>query len=932
MNHNLFERLKPHICYLLCLVLLSGCDAFISSWVKSGFKSIDTSAPSETAQPPSVINYKTEKFNSNRNTFRIYTGMSSSGSIGNLTTAKSNLTEIDPAFLLGTNWGWRSQPAFASGNLWNSIKSHSSKSRYNSQFVQSQNKFYKIGGADESGSGTSDIFSYDFESATYAIEFLDQSGIADIDFPKPRVNHSIAVLNGNIYLFGGLDSDGLLRNDLWMFNTTTKRFSLIKGDNNSGVGVVGVDYPVARESVCLFGMGTNEIYLIGGRIEPAVTFANDVWSYNIASNQWILRKDLNNGGVGTASVNFPAGVTNKSCASNSSSIFTYGGYFGSSTDRFSSSSYGANYVFKFDIVTNSWNLEKASDNGGVGTIGIDFPSYSSDHQLVINDNLLYIYQSNSNSEVWTFDLNLKTFTKVIAANNNGVGTQGVEYPKRGQNIGGSAFWNNSIFIWNGGLTNSIEDTLWKFTPALQKFQFISSNDSSSLPLSSGDRIVSIKGDDVYFSAQDSSEQGRLMKYNLTTNQYQIVHRGGSTFEPGAPTINYPNFYGSAHCMVGNKVYYFGGYLTGSMPYPHYNQVWEYDIISNSYRLLFENNNGGVGTAGVDFPRGRATLQIACTNTTMYVVAGQSYASYNNDAWSFDLNSHVWTRLKGANNDGVGSVGVHYPNTLRRTNLIYFEGNLYLFGGQKGGSTYSNELWKFDLSNNSWVRLMAENNGGSGVSNVDYPVSAYNGNSLIGIAGNLYVTSPNQSGNSQKFKLWKFDLSTNVWSILRDSQNNGIGIRSIDFPLSSPSFYIDPATSKIFASTFSGQNSAIWELNFNGIETNKKRQLLIEVKLPIGAKNEAKVKMKYFGLGDNGGTLAYGAEVYLWQKSTGSFSLIHENNVSTLNSTPTTIDFSSYERDTNDKVYFLIQTKYGNGAVNKSALEFDPNSFEILYQD
>ncbi len=110
----------------------------------------------------------------------------------------------------------------------------------------------------------------------------------------------------NFWMFGGSNNNGDL-NDLWRFNPNTKIWTWVSGaqaglsfaGNYGPIGVPSANYyPSARGygSSC-WTDNNNNLWLYGGS-----NSGDDLWKYNVATNQWTLVKGCYGGGSGLSPV------------------------------------------------------------------------------------------------------------------------------------------------------------------------------------------------------------------------------------------------------------------------------------------------------------------------------------------------------------------------------------------------------------------------------------------------------------------------------------------------------------------------------------------------------------------------------------------------------------------------------------------------------
>ncbi|MDT3405490.1 N-acetylneuraminic acid mutarotase [Mucilaginibacter terrae] len=144
--------------------------------------------------------------------------------------------------------------------------------------------------------------------ATYGGKGIENAG----NYPGSR-RQSVTWVdnNGNFWLMGGAGyavtgTFGEL-NDLWKYNSLTNQWTWMSGNNviySKGVyGTKGVpsadNYPGGRADAVGWTDGQGNLWLMGGIAYLSNNnggFANDLWKYNIATNQWTWMSGGNIGG------------------------------------------------------------------------------------------------------------------------------------------------------------------------------------------------------------------------------------------------------------------------------------------------------------------------------------------------------------------------------------------------------------------------------------------------------------------------------------------------------------------------------------------------------------------------------------------------------------------------------------------------------------
>lgn len=196
-------------------------------------------------------------------------------------------------------------------------------------------------------------------------------------------------LQGNFWMFGGNGFSGRY-NDLWKFNPATNQWTWMKGSNiidQGGIyGTQGLSASTNNPGARGFGVGTwvdnsGNLWLFGGNGfdgSGGNGELNDLWKYNILSNEWTWMKGssvVNQPGLYgikliSSSLNNPKSrhETSATWTDNSDNLWLFGGQ-----------SIGPPYndLWKYNTTTNQWTWMHgdsiASQPGIYGTIGISNP-------------------------------------------------------------------------------------------------------------------------------------------------------------------------------------------------------------------------------------------------------------------------------------------------------------------------------------------------------------------------------------------------------------------------------------------------------------------------------------------------------------------------------------------------------------------------------
>ncbi|MBN2544823.1 MAG: galactose oxidase [Spirochaetes bacterium] len=191
--------------------------------------------------------------------------------------------------------------------------------------------------------------------------------------------------SGNFWLFGGYgkDKDGLEGNlnDLWKYNPSTNQWAWIKGSNilnqNGIYGTLNTPDPANNPGGRSYGAGilgtSNNLWLFGGygRDKDGLQgYLNDLWKYDISTNQWSWVSGSDSGDQWTSGTTIPGGKTfTKGWIDSSNNIWIFGGY-GYGIEPAGTGN--LNDMWKFD--GSVWELVKGTttlyDAGSYGTMNV----------------------------------------------------------------------------------------------------------------------------------------------------------------------------------------------------------------------------------------------------------------------------------------------------------------------------------------------------------------------------------------------------------------------------------------------------------------------------------------------------------------------------------------------------------------------------------
>jgi len=440
-------------------------------------------------------------------------------------------------------------------------------------------------------------------------------------------------------------------------NSFTQNFTWIKGSNTTGAANVygaqntpaPANTPGERHGCAQWVDNNGNLWLFGGEA-PAFSWWNDLWKYNIATNEWTWVRGMttpNGGGTyGTLGV---ASSSNEPGAREFPACWT-------------------------DNAGNFW-MFGGRGHDATATVG----------------KLADLWKYNPTTNQWTWMKGPNTITQP-----GNYGTQGVAAPTN--NPGGrsesgfssDAAGNLWLFGGTGHVTSSIQGRLndmWKYEIGTNNWTWVSGNNAYgpagvygtlSVPASTnhpGGREFPIcwldpSGDIFLFGGQgrDTSVAmpltgflNDLWKYNPTANTWVWI--GGSKAVNGLAShgaLGVPNAANipggrraSAHWTdASNNTWVFGGFGIVNNTIPDYlNDLFRYNPNLNEWTWMkgstLQNQNGIYGTIGVPAPAnipGAREYSIFWTdlNNKFWLFGGEGFdisstsEGHMNDLWSYSI--------------------------------------------------------------------------------------------------------------------------------------------------------------------------------------------------------------------------------------------------------------------------------------------------------
>lgn len=595
--------------------------------------------------------------------------------------------------------------------------------------------------------------------------------------------------NGIFWMFGGGVGTGTVRNDLWKFDPSSNLWTWMTGSSAYNVigtyGTQGVaaaaNTPGARYNAMTWVDTSGNLWLSGGAISS--NYYNDLWKYNIATNQWTWVNGGNTapqytvyGTKGSTAFTPPIpgarlGVSTWIDASGNQWMF--GGQSSSSNQYY-------NDLWKYNPSMNQWTWMGGSNQtnaGGVsGTKGTPSASNNPYHRAyattwVDSGGKFWMFGGMFNgptyhNSLWKYDPSTNQWTWVSGSvdgtwNPSGVyGTKGVA---AAANVPGGRYgstgWLDGTKLWLFGGSGTLPYAdLWMYDTSTDRWTWMSGSS-----IWDGYGVFGARGSSALTSQLPSSRYGATIWIDSSGNQW-----------------------------------IFGGNGTAGVT----NELWKYNPTTDVWTwvsgVTTSGDAGVYGTKGVAAASNRPMARLSAAgwvdaSNNLWLFGGSGGGGYLNDLWKFDTSTSQWTWIGGVN--GINTVGVYgtkgtpstsnYPGARQAINIQKdSSGNVWFFGGYGYGaglSGYLNDLWKFNPGTLEWTWISGSSNAGSaGVwgtkgipSTANYPSGRTEPAGWIDNLDNLWYFGGGVSSGAIN-DMWKYNPGTGEWTWVAGSNVVGAG--------------------------------------------------------------------------------------------------------------------------------------------------------------
>jgi hypothetical protein len=188
---------------------------------------------------------------------------------------------------------------------------------------------------------------------------------------------------------------------------------------------------------------------------------------------------------------------------------------------------------------------------------------------------------------------------------------------------------------------------------------------------------------TYHEPSSEPNQG-LLSYDFETNRWDLLDMVGLFHEENLPDAGHPD--GSFVYDAQQGVITWLCCASGSNQYENMWHTWWYDVV------------GQVGRDKHTSPKPNTVFDHQQTGS-FYDIATGKFIMFNAGAtYSYDDTTNSWTSLSPSGTTptaGIAVISMTYDTA---------NGKMYAFGGQTGYTSYSNDVYEYDSSGDSWTKL------------------------------------------------------------------------------------------------------------------------------------------------------------------------------------------------------------------------------------
>lgn len=287
----------------------------------------------------------------------------------------------------------------------------------------------------------------------------------------------------------------------------------------------------------------------------------------------------------------------------SGSMIIFGG-FGSIT---SSISYPLNYLWMYDIGSNSWNL--------ASPYGTPPPARQSHSAIYVpNSNSMIVYGGNVYYKVFFGDM----FIYSLSNNNWNQLVPLSSSPSARSDHSAIYYPIDNLMLIYGGSNGSTFGDLWQYDITNNAWTQLNPSSSPGLRSSHSAIFHPNSKSMIIYGGYDAGALGDIWQYYIVNNTWIQIYPSGST--PSARYSHTAIYNPNCDCM-----FIFGGYDGTNS----FNDLWEYNIVLQSWDQIFPSGS-------IPLARDAQSAIYSPVSDSMLIYAGYNNGAILNDFWRYSF--------------------------------------------------------------------------------------------------------------------------------------------------------------------------------------------------------------------------------------------------------------------------------------------------------
>lgn len=240
-----------------------------------------------------------------------------------------------------------------------------------------------------------------------------------------------------------------------------------------------------------------------------------------------------------------------------------------------------------------------------------------------------------------------------------------------------------MYLFGGRRQNGLKD-FWRYSVVQNKWEKLDHTEGTAPEELEEPSLVAHEGVLYVFGGMMDSAytQGKtpLWMYDIGESRWMHWHNSTDT-EKQAP-INRKEH---SAVVFEAKMYIYGGYVDIKGPSQEF---WSFTFDVEEWCLVLSSS------ADIS-PGPRYSHSAIVYGNGMYLFGGLVGLVEQSDFWRWDFNSNMWSKIKAR----------YGPQQLVGHSAVVYQDSMLIYGGGRNHESADNSLWKFQLTTQSWERLI-----------------------------------------------------------------------------------------------------------------------------------------------------------------------------------------------------------------------------------